>query len=586
MEPNQFKLNESVHQLMQYNDDIWQKLQDFYYGQNPVSEALAKLNAEDLRHFYDALASNPMRLMELQIKWWQGQMGIYKNFVQRSFGEGVPSTIEDIPGDRRFSHELWKQDPNFDLLRQSYILFSTTIRDMIDVVEGIPDQVRFRLHFFMRQLINAISPSNFFWTNPEILKQTQDEGGENLLRGAKLFQEDILKSGQYLKIRMMRDNAFDVGRDLALTPGQVVFKNEIFELIQYKPQTDQVYQTPLLIVPPFINKYYILDLKEKNSFINWLVQQGHTVFLMSWRNPMKEQAMVAFSDLVTNGVMQAVKVIEDITHEKEVNALGYCMGGTLLAATQAYYTGKRLKNRIKSATYLTTLLDFSEPGELGVFINDPLISAIEAMESQVGYCDGRQLAVTFSLLRENSLYWNYYIENYLKGKEPADFDILYWNGDGTNVTPPVHSFILRNLYLNNELVQPGKIKLSGTGLNLSKVKSPSFFISTKEDHIALWEGTFKGAQALGGEHTLVLGESGHVAGIVNPPAKNKYGYYTNAEPFEQGQSWLLHAQFHPGSWWLYWQQWILPYAGTQITTYPWAAIIIPFYMMPQANTLK
>ena len=567
MSQAQFKLNESVQQFLQYNDDTWKKLQDFYFGDNPVSEAVAKLNAEDLAKFYEALATNPMRMMELQMKWWQGQMDIYKNIMLRSMGEDAAPVVADLPGDRRFSNELWQQNPNFDLLRQSYLLLTKSMQEMIDVVEGIPERVRQRLHFYTRQMINAMSPSNFLWTNPEVLQQTKEEAGDNLLRGAKLFHDDLMNSGKYLKIRMMKEHAFEVGKDLAYTEGKVVFQNDIFELIQYTPKGKEVYQTPLLVVPPFINKYYILDLKEKNSFVNWLGEQGHAVFLMSWRNPMKEQAHITFGNLITDGVMEAVKVIEDLTAEKEVNAIGYCMGGTLLAATQAYYMGKRLKNRIKSATYMTTILDFEDPGELGVFINDPVITAIEAMEEKTGYCDGRQLAVTFSLLRENSLYWNYYIDNYLKGKEPAEFDILYWNSDGTNVTPPVHSFILRNLYLNNELVEPGKIKINGTGLNLSRVKTPNFFISTKEDHIALWDGTFKGSTALGGDSTLVLGESGHVAGIVNPPAKDKYGYFTNTAVFEDAEQWLEKAKHHKGSWWTYWQKWVQPYAGEKVPAY-------------------
>lgn len=568
MSQPQFKLNESVQQFLQYSDDVWKKLQEFYFGDNPVSQAVAKLNAEDLSKFYEALATNPMRLMELQMKWWQGQMDIYKNIMLRSMGEDVAPVVDDLPGDRRFSNEAWKTDPNFDLLRQSYLLLTRNIQDMIDVVEGIPEQVRQRLHFYTRQMINAMSPGNFLWTNPEVLQQTKEENGENLRRGALLFRDDLVKSGQYLKIRMMKDRAFEVGKDLAYTAGKVVFKNEVFELIQYTPKGAEVYKTPLLIVPPFINKYYILDLKEKNSMVNWMLEQGHAVFLMSWRNPMKEQSHITFGDLITEGVMEAAKTIEDITGEKEVNAIGYCMGGTLLAATQAYYVGKRLKNRIKSATYMTTILNFEDPGELGVFINEPVISAIEALEQKIGYCDGRQLAVTFSLLRENSLYWNYYIENYLKGKEPGEFDILYWNGDGTNVTAPVHGFILRNLYLNNELVEDGKIKINGTGLYLSRVKTPNFFISTKEDHIALWDGTFKGATALGGESTLVLGESGHVAGIVNPPAKDKYGYYTNTAAFKDAEQWLEKAKHHKGSWWTYWQKWVSPYAGEKVPAYP------------------
>lgn len=269
-------------------------------------------------------------------------------------------------------------------------------------------------------------------------------------------------------------------------------------------------------------------------------------------------------DLAVKGVLEAMRVAEEITGEKEFNTIGYCMGGTLLAMTQAYAIGKRLKNKFKTATYLTTLLDYQQPGELGVFINEPIVSAIEKQNQIQGFMDGRHMAVTFSLLRENSLYWNYYIDNYLKGTEPREFDILYWNSDGTNVTPPIHTFILRNLYLNNELATPNKIQLDHVKIDLSKVKTPSFFISTKEDHIALWQGAFTGAGYLGGETTLVLGESGHVAGIVNHPSRGKYGYYLNKEPFKDAEQWLAKAKRYDGSWWVYWQEWIAPYVGEKI----------------------
>lgn len=566
MKQETFPAGFDIQQWFNLNEEIWQKIQEFYYGENPVSDALAKLNAADVAQFYEAVSRNPAHLMQLQMNWWQGQMEIYRNvYLRMTDHQELAPVIDDLPGDRRFKNELWKNQPQFDLLRQSYLHFSQTCEKMIDLVEGLDEKVRSRLHFFMRQTINALSPGNFIWTNPEILKLTFEENGENLCRGWKIFHQDLMNSARYLKIRMMKEHAFEVGKDLAITSGNVIFENDVFQLIQYQATTDEVYQTPLLVVPPFINKYYILDLKEHNSFVNWLRNQGHTVFLMSWVNPNKTHQHITFGDLAVSGVCEAIRVIETVTGEKEVNAIGYCMGGTLLAATQAYYVAKRLKNRVKSATYMTTILDFTDPGELGVFINDPIITAIENLDNQVGYFDGRQLAVTFSLLRENSLYWNYYIDNYLKGQEPAEFDILYWNSDGTNVTPKVHGFILRDLYLNNSLIEPNKVKIDGLGINLSKVKSPSFFISTKEDHIALWDGTFKGAQYLGGEKTLVLGESGHVAGIVNPPAKNKYGYYINSSDFNNKQEWLDNAIYQQGSWWVYWQNWIQQYAGDKIT---------------------
>ena len=413
-------------------------------------------------------------------------------------------------------------------------------------------------------MVNAFSPGNFLWTNPEVIHQTVEENGQNLVRGMEIFHDDIMNSSKYLSVRMVNNDSFRLGKDLAYTPGAVVFENPVFQLLQYEATTETVYQTPILLIPPFINKYYILDLREQNSFVNWLRQQGHSVFLMSWRNPGAEQKDMRFEDLITSGTVEAMRVIEEMTGEKEVNAIGYCIGGAVLAATQAYYVAKRLKNPVKSATYLATMLDFDNPGSLGAFINEPVIQGIETLNQQVGYFDGRMLAVTFSLLRENTLYWNYYIENYLKGNHPSDFDILYWNSDGTNIAAHVHNFLVRNLYLNNELIQPNKVKVNGVGLNLSKVKTPNFFISTQEDHIALWDMCFKSSTYLGGESTLVLGESGHVAGIVNPPNRNKYGCYTNNISYENSKQWLADAQFHPESWWLRWQEWIAPYTGDQV----------------------
>lgn len=564
MNPNSFQFKENILQFFSVHDDIWKKLQEFYYGQSPINEALAQLNKEDMSLFFEALSKNPARMMEMQWSWWQGQIQIYQNVLMRSVAKDVAPFIQPESGDRRFNSPLWQEHPNFDLLSQSYLLFSQLVRNMVDVVEGVPDKVRYRIHFFTRQMINALSPSNFLWTNPEVIQQTVAEQGENLVRGMQVFHDDVMNSGKYLSIRMVNSDSFSLGKDLAYTPGAVVFENDIFQLLQYEATTENVYQTPILVVPPFINKYYVLDLREQNSLVNWLRQQGHTVFLMSWRNPNAEQKELTFADLITQGSVEALRVIEEITGEKEANCIGYCIGGTLLAATQAYYVAKRLKNHVKSATYMATIIDFENPGSLGVFINEPVVSGLENLNNQLGYFDGRQLAVTFSLLRENTLYWNYYIDNYLKGKEPSDFDILYWNSDGTNIPAKIHNFLLRNLYLNNELISPNAVKVNGVGLNLSRVKTPSFFIATQEDHIALWDTCFRGADYLGGESTLVLGESGHVAGIVNPPSRNKYGCYTNAAKFENTKQWLDGAEYHPESWWLRWQAWVTPYTGEQV----------------------
>ncbi|WP_239552584.1 class I poly(R)-hydroxyalkanoic acid synthase [Oceanisphaera litoralis] len=540
---------------------MWSDLQCSRLGDNPVSQALSQLNGEDLKVFYQAVSTNPMRLLDMQMQWWQGQLAICQNSMIKALDNSTESLVPNPPGERRFLHQSWKDDPHFDFMRQSYLHFAKSLVDMLDVVEGVPEPVRQRLAFTFRQTINALAPTNFIWSNPELLQRTLEEKGANLLKGIELFQEDMAASADMLKIRMTRQGAFTLGKDLATTPGEVVFRNEVFELIQYGASTETVHQTPLLVIPPFINKFYILDLKEQNSMVGWLRDQGHTVFIMSWRNPGKDQAGIGFPDLIHSGTMEAIRVIEQITGEKEVNAIGYCIGGTLLATTMALYAARRMKSRVKSATFLTTILDFTQPGEVGVFINDPVISAIEQMSDAQGFFDGRQMAVTFSLLRENSLYWNYYIDNYLKGEEPADFDILYWNSDSTNLSATCASFLLRELYLNNRLSQSGEVKIGNFGIDLGKIKTPSYFLSTKEDHIALWDSTFGGSRLLGGDSTLVLGESGHVAGVVNPPHKNKYGYWLSDAAFENPDQWLASARREAGSWWTHWQQWVTPHLG-------------------------
>ncbi|OIN13098.1 class I poly(R)-hydroxyalkanoic acid synthase [Oceanisphaera psychrotolerans] len=561
MQQDMFNGTDPMHQFFQWNETMWSEMQRSRLGDNPVSQALSDVNAEDLKVFYQAVSTNPMRLLDMQMQWWQGQLAICQNSMIKTLDNSTESLVADPPGDRRFKHQSWKDDPHFDFMRQSYLHFAKSLADMLEVIEGVPESVRQRLSFTFRQTINALAPTNFIWSNPELLQRTLQEKGANLVKGVELFQEDLAASADLLKIRMTRQAAFTLGKDLATTPGEVVFRNDIFELIQYTASTETVHQTPLLVIPPFINKFYILDLKEQNSLVSWLRDQGHTVFIMSWRNPSKAQASTGFQDLIHSGTMEAIRVIEQITAEKEVNAIGYCIGGTLLASTMALYAARRMKPRVKSATFLTTLLDFTQPGEVGVFINDPVVSAIEQMSEAQGFFDGRQMAVTFSLLRENSLYWNYYIDNYLKGEEPSDFDILYWNSDSTNLSATCASFLLRELYLNNRLSQPGQVKVGNFGIDLGKVKTPSYFLSTKEDHIALWDATFSGSRLLGADTTLVLGESGHVAGVVNPPHKNKYGYWLSDADYDNAEQWLASAKREAGSWWTHWQQWVSPYLG-------------------------
>ncbi|MGL0943503.1 class I poly(R)-hydroxyalkanoic acid synthase [Vibrio vulnificus] len=540
--------------LQETNQQWWQ---DFEVGKaavnSPLNKAMQEVNFEDTAKFFEKAANQPQAILQLQTQWWEQQLQIWQNVA---LSGNTQSIIEADKGDKRFSNEAWQSEAMYSFIKQSYLLFSKTYMDTIDAIEGLDEKTKERISFFSRQAINALSPSNFIATNPELLKLTIEKNGENLLAGMELLREDVESSADILKIRMTSNNAFRIGEDIATTAGDIVFQNDLFELIQYRPLTEQVNATPLLIVPPFINKYYILDLTAKNSMVRWLLEQGHSVFMMSWKNPGKAQANVEFGDYVTEGVVKAVTAIEDITGQEQINAAGYCIGGTVLACTVGYYAAKRMKKRIKSATFFTTLLDFSQPGEVGAYINDTIISAIELQNNAKGYMDGRSLSVTFSLLRENSLYWNYYVDNYLKGSSPVDFDLLYWNSDSTNVAAATHNFMLRELYLNNKLVQDKGVKIGGVWIDLDKVRIPSYFISTKEDHIALWQGTYRGALNMGGNKTFVLGESGHIAGIVNHPAKNKYGFWVNDNLDESADEWLSNAQHKEGSWWTHWDQWL------------------------------
>ncbi|MGR5206268.1 class I poly(R)-hydroxyalkanoic acid synthase [Vibrio sp. PNB23_22_7] len=543
--------------LQETNQQWWHDLELNKAAVNsPLNKAMQEVNLEDTAKLFEQVTNQPAKLLNLQAQWWEQQLQIWQNVALIGNQNQI---IEAEKGDKRFSNEAWQNEAMYSFIKQSYLLFSKTYLDTVESLDGLDEKTKERIIFFSRQAINALSPSNFIATNPELLKLTLEQNGENLLTGLEQLKEDFESSADILKVRMTNNNAFRLGDDVATTKGDVVFKNDLFELIQYHPLTEKVNATPLLIVPPFINKYYILDLTEKNSMVRWLLEQGHSVFMMSWRNPGKAQANVEFGDYITEGVVKAVAAIEDITGQEQINAAGYCIGGTVLASTVAYYAAKRMKKRIKSATFFTTLLDFSQPGEVGAYINDTIISAIEAQNNAKGYMDGRSLSVTFSLLRENSLYWNYYVDNYLKGNSPVDFDLLYWNSDSTNVSAASHNFLLRELYLENKLVQDKGVKIGGVWIDLNKIKIPSYFISTKEDHIALWQGTYRGALNTGGNKTFVLGQSGHIAGIVNPPAKNKYGYWLNDNLDDSADEWFSNADYKEGSWWTHWHEWLLTF---------------------------
>ncbi|MDO5769379.1 MAG: class I poly(R)-hydroxyalkanoic acid synthase, partial [Psychrobacter sp.] len=506
---------------------------------------------------------SPTALLEQQTNLWQQQMQLVQNTLMKAVGNNPEPVITPEKGDKRFTDEGWTSNPLFDYLKQSYLLTADSMMKTIDNAQGVDEKTRQRLSFFTRQWLNAVAPSNFLWSNPEVLRLTKETKGQNLVKGLKQLAEDLEKSAQVLSVRMTDNKAFKIGENIATTPGKVVFRNRMFELLQYTPMTDKVNKRPLLIVPPWINKFYIMDLKEKNSYIRWALAQGHSVFVMSWVNPTRAYKDVGMETYMHEGLLTALEVIKDITGEPDANVIGYCIGGMLLALTLSWLTEHKQAERIASATFWTTIFDFSDPGDLGVFIDERIVTALEQEEEKKGVFDGRMMGVAFSLLRENSLYWNYYVQNYLKGERPVPFDLLYWNSDCTNVTAALHSFLLRELYLGNKMIQQGLLEFDGIKIDLSKVTTPTYVVATLQDHIAKWKGSYQATQVLGGDVTFVLGESGHIAGIINPPS-GKYGFYTYDDYVPDPEEWFDKAIKQDKSWWLHWGEWIQDYSAGQV----------------------
>ena len=505
----------------------------------------------------EALARDPQLLMSTQTRLFQDQMALLQGTLRELNGESVEPVITPARSDRRFRDEAWQSEPYYHFLVQQYLLFSRAVDDMLAGIQGLPESQKRNLEFYARQYVSAFSPSNFASTNPEVQRVTRETGGQNLLDGLKRLRDDLANSAEGINVAMTDTEAFRLGDNIAVTPGDVVFENELIQLIQYRPATEKAFSTPLLVVPPWINKYYILDLRQDNSMMRWLVEQGHTVFLISWRNPGPEQSDLTWADYMQMGPLAAMDAIEQATGEKQVNILSYCIGGTLTASTMAYLAAEKQSDRVRSVSYMATLQDFSDPGEIGVFLNEPVLQGLEKQMAQDGYLDGRVMAFSFNLLRENDLFWSFYVSNYLKGEAPTAFDLLYWNTDGTNLPAGTHAWYLRHMYLENRLVQPGGIELDGVPIDLSQIETPSYWVSAREDHIAKWQTTYNGTQLPKASiKRFVLGGSGHIAGIVNPPHKNKYGYATNDSLPATPDEWLEGTEQHEGSWWNDWQAWM------------------------------
>jgi polyhydroxyalkanoate synthase subunit PhaC len=518
------------------------------------------------RAFLDAgtkLMADPTRLAEAQVRLWQDHVELWQRSMRRLMGEEAPPLVEPEKGDRRFKDEAWSEDLVFDHIKQAYLLTARWLRGVVEGLEGLESAEKQKIDFYTRQFISAVSPSNFALTNPAVLRKARETSGANLLNGLEHLLSDLERGKGRLQISMTDEKAFEVGRNVATSPGKAVYQNDLMQLIQYSPGTDQVFQRPLLIVPPWINKFYILDLQPKNSFIKWNVDQGHTVFVISWVNPRKELAGKDFEDYMLEGPLAALDAIEQATGEREINILGFCIGGILTASTLAYLAAKG-DQRIKAATFLASLFDFKEVGEVAVFIGDDQLDQMEKHIHDKGYLEGHHMADMFNMMRENDLIWSFVVNNYLLGREPPPFDLLYWNSDSTRLPATMLLFYLRQVYHRNLLMQPGAITLAGTPVDLSSVRVPTYILATKEDHIAPWKSCYPGSQAFSGPRKFVLGASGHIAGIVNPPAANKYGYWSNSKLPKNPDKWFEGATFREGSWWPDWSAWLERRAGKKV----------------------
>jgi polyhydroxyalkanoate synthase len=500
--------------------------------------------------------SDPQRALEAQTRLFSGYMTVWANSIQRigAGGQDTDDAVKPEGGDKRFQDPEWGRNAFFDFLKQAYLVTSRWAAELVEHADGLDEHTRHKASFYVKQVSNAISPSNFILTNPELFRETIASNGENLVRGMKMLAEDIAAGKGDLKLRQADYSPFEIGKNLAMTPGKVVGRSDVAEILQYDPATETVLKRPLLICPPWINKFYILDLNPQKSFIRWAVEQGHTVFVISWINPDERHGTKGWEAYIREGLQYGLDTIEKATGEKEVNAIGYCVGGTLLAAALALMAQEG-DHRIKSATFFTTQVDFTYAGDLKVFVDEEQVAAVEKAMNEKGYLDGTKMATAFNMLRSGDLIWPYVVNNYMRGKDPLPFDLLYWNADSTRMAAANHSFYLRNCYLENRLTK-GMMELAGRTVSLADITIPVYNLASKEDHIAPALSVFLGSKYFGGEVEYVMAGSGHIAGVVNPPAAQKYHYWTGGKPTGDFDRWFANATNHPGSWWPHWQRWI------------------------------
>lgn len=517
---------------------------------------------KSFQEFFDQLLKNPETLIEAQVDFWKNTLDLWQSASKRMLGHKVQPIITPPPGDKRFADVQWAENAVFDFIKQSYLLAADSVQGLARKVEGLDDKTARRVQFYTRQFVDAMAPTNFVHTNPTVLKATLDSSGDNLVKGLQNLLGDLERGRGQLQIKMTDLKAFKPGENIAVTPGKVIFQNELLQLIQYDPSTPTVYQRPFLFVSPWINKYYIMDMRPKNSMVKWMVNQGFTVFMTSWINPDERLAHKKFEDYMLS-IVAGMDAIEQATGEREINAAGYCLGGTILLITMAYLAAQK-DQRVQSAICFACMTDFSEPGELEVFIDEELITLLEKQMGERGYLDGSQMAGVFSMLRANDLIWYFVVNNYLLGKDPYPFDLLYWNSDSTRMPRDMHSFYVRNMYQKNLLRESGGITLAGVPIDLGKIKAPICFLSAYEDHIAPWKSTYAGTQLVGGPVKFVLSGSGHIAGVINPASSDKYGFWLNSKVPPNPDDWFKDAVQQEGSWWPDWLTWLQPYAGPQV----------------------
>jgi polyhydroxyalkanoate synthase len=495
---------------------------------------------------------NPAAVASAQIDLFNDTLSVWQKTAERMLM--LRAHEADAAGDKRFKHPEWSENAIFSFVKDSYLVAAKSILSAVREVKGMDDATARKVDFYTRQFVDALSPSNFVATNPEVLAATLDSGGQNLLRGLENLLVDLERGNGRLSITMTDMKAFRLSENIATTPGKIVYQNELMQLIQYKPSTQEVRRRPLLIVPPWINKFYVLDLQPKNSFIKWAVDQGHTLFVISWVNPDQKLAEKSFENYMLEGPLAALGAIKSATGERNVNTIGYCLGGTLLASTAAYLAAKG-DDRIASATYFATLVDFTDVGDMAVFIDEEQLVSLERRMQTRGYLEAQDMATAFNMLRANDLVWSFVVDNYLLGKEQMPFDLLFWNSDSTRMPAAMHSFYLRKMYQQNLLAKPCGISLAGTPIDLSKIKTPTFILSTHEDHIAPWKSTYAATHLYSGPLKFVLSASGHMAGVISAPG-SKYGHWTNDNLPPGPDEWFAGATPHLGSWWPVWDEWV------------------------------